>query len=151
MVSRLNQVIPLCSFSCTQFNWRRQLPAQWWDLTLHFLPSLTCSKHFRKIEATDGSFCSAEQWWLTAEITQDVGSIMLWEAWHSEQMNFTVFHSFSSTTSTWLKQNFHIISYPESSICHMLNKPLFQWWWIRILNKKGLFHVLLCKDMFVCL
>lgn len=73
------------------------------------------------------------------------------EAWHSEQMNLTVFHSFSSTTSTWVKQNFHIISYPESIICHTLNKVLLQLWWIRILNTKGLFYILLYKNMFICL
>lgn len=52
------------------------------------------------------------------------------EAWHSRQMNFTVFHSSSSTTSPWVKQHFHVISYPESIICHALNKALIQWWWI---------------------
>lgn len=94
------------------------------EVKSHFmiiLPSLTCSKCLRKIECTVGNFCSSEQWWLTVEIEMFC-SMMLWK------YDITEFHNFSTTISTWVEQNFHLISYPESIICHTLNKPLFQWW-----------------------
>lgn len=150
MLLQLTQVIPFCSFSSTQFNW--QLPAQCWDLSprsLFALPDLF--KAFEKDRS--------HRWELLLSRTVVAyrgDHTRCWqhytmEAWHSEQMNFTVVHSFSSTTFTRVKQNFPIISYPESIIRHTLSKALIQWWWTSFLNTKGLFHVLLCKNKFVCL
>lgn len=114
-----------CVLNCAEFDCRVDLQDQRWDLTSWSLchPWLVQSLRERQNPQTG---TSAHQ----SSCGLQRRSHKMFAAWRYGSMTQRTaeFRSFSSTTSTWAEWNLHIISYPESIICHTLNKARFQWW-----------------------